>query len=427
MSRELVARNGLSVSGKTFISTVDLNNNINQVVVIDGSELKYREVSSLPDTFVTGGTYNDTNGTATFTNNTGGTFNVTGFFTSANTINIYNTDASFTSERFANLDGNTLHLTGGSVNVDYIDFTPFESTGVTSSEGRVYFDLDYETLVIYNAYSDTSLQVGQENWFRVKNQSGQQIDNGVVVMASGTTGNSGRILIASAITDGTFPADYVMGVATHDITNGGDGWVTAFGEVRDIDTRGQNGETWLDGDILYSDPTRPGGLTNVQPAAPAIKTKVAIVLKATANGSIFVRPDFTPNLSEINDVDTSTANVGQVLTYSGSGIYNFQDTNNIYNNDGTLQSERVVDQDGNHLTFSGDSGVSIGTGTTSPVCAILELASTNQGLLIPRMTQAQRLSIPSPLPGLLVYCTDSSAEDLEGLYMYKSLGWVNIL
>jgi hypothetical protein len=42
---------------------------------------------STQDTFVTGGTYS--NGTAIFTNNTGGTFNVTGFFTGGTTYKVY--------------------------------------------------------------------------------------------------------------------------------------------------------------------------------------------------------------------------------------------------------------------------------------------------------------------------------------------------
>ena len=99
---------------------------------------------------------------------------------------------------------------------------------------------------------------------------------------------------------------------------------------------------------------------------------------------------------------------------------------NIYSNDGQLTANRVVDQNSNTLTFSGGS-VSMGTNTQSPVCAILELASTNQGLLIPRMTQVQRLAINTPLPGLLVYCTNSDGNGDEGMYMYKSNGWVNVL
>ena len=99
---------------------------------------------------------------------------------------------------------------------------------------------------------------------------------------------------------------------------------------------------------------------------------------------------------------------------------------NIYNTDGQLDGNRVIDQDSNSLTFSGGS-VSMGQNTTTPVCALLELASTNQGLLIPRMTQVQRLAINTPIPGLLVFCTDSDTNGQEGMYMYKSNGWVNVL
>jgi len=61
------------------------------------------------------------------------------------------------------------------------------------------------------------------------------------------------------------------------------------------------------------------------------------------------------------------------------------------------------------------------------VCAVLELASENQGLLIPRMTQSQRLAINTPIPGVLVYCTNSDVNGQEGMFMYKSNGWVNVL
>jgi len=55
--------------------------------------------------------------------------------------------------------------------------------------------------------------------------------------------------------------------------------------------------------------------------------------------------------------------------------------------------------------------------------AILQIASTTQGVLFPRMTNTQRESIVSPVPGLFVYCTDFP----EGLFMYKSTGWVQIM
>lgn len=51
--------------------------------------------------------------------------------------------------------------------------------------------------------------------------------------------------------------------------------------------------------------------------------------------------------------------------------------------------------------------------------AILEIASTTQGFLPPRMTSAQRTAIVNPAIGLIVYQTDG----LEGLYEKISGGW----
>ena len=66
----------------------------------------------------------------------------------------------------------------------------------------------------------------------------------------------------------------------------------------------------------------------------------------------------------------------------------------------------------------------VGIGTSSPnSAAILEIASTTQGVLFPRMTIAQRNAITSPPIGLILFVTD----DTEGLYIYKSTGWVQII
>jgi len=49
----------------------------------------------------------------------------------------------------------------------------------------------------------------------------------------------------------------------------------------------------------------------------------------------------------------------------------------------------------------------VGIGTTSPAASsILDLTSTTQGMLTPRMTTAQRTAIASPADGLMVYDTD---------------------
>jgi hypothetical protein len=56
------------------------------------------------------------------------------------------------------------------------------------------------------------------------------------------------------------------------------------------------------------------------------------------------------------------------------------------------------------------NGQSIGIGTTSPnTSAILDISSTNKGLLLPRMNTVQRTGILTPASGLTVYDTDTNS------------------
>ena len=53
----------------------------------------------------------------------------------------------------------------------------------------------------------------------------------------------------------------------------------------------------------------------------------------------------------------------------------------------------------------------VGIGTASPnASAALDVSSTTQGLLPPRMTAAQRNSISNPSAGLMLWCSDCGAN-----------------
>ena len=59
------------------------------------------------------------------------------------------------------------------------------------------------------------------------------------------------------------------------------------------------------------------------------------------------------------------------------------------------------------LIIIGSTNAQTGIGTITPnASAKLEIAATDKGLLLPRMTSAQRTAIASPANGLLVYQTD---------------------
>ena len=70
-----------------------------------------------------------------------------------------------------------------------------------------------------------------------------------------------------------------------------------------------------------------------------------------------------------------------------------------------------------------DNGTTVSIGSPSSSSAILEIASTSQGVLFPRMTYSERIAISSPTSGLIVYQTDSP----DGLYIYKVGGWIQII
>jgi hypothetical protein len=65
----------------------------------------------------------------------------------------------------------------------------------------------------------------------------------------------------------------------------------------------------------------------------------------------------------------------------------------------------------------------VGIGTSSPsASALLDVTSTNKGILIPRMTASQKNAISSPTTGLLIFQTDAPA----GFYYYNGSSWISI-
>lgn len=65
----------------------------------------------------------------------------------------------------------------------------------------------------------------------------------------------------------------------------------------------------------------------------------------------------------------------------------------------------------------------VGINTNTPhASAALDVVSTTQGILVPRMLQAERNLIASPATGLLVYQTDGTT----GFYFYNGSAWTSL-
>lgn len=68
---------------------------------------------------------------------------------------------------------------------------------------------------------------------------------------------------------------------------------------------------------------------------------------------------------------------------------------------------------------------SITNDNTSPdPSAMLDIKSVNRGLLLPRMTLAQRDAIPNPANGLMVICTDCGLSG--SLDIFLNGAWVGV-
>jgi hypothetical protein len=167
------------------------------------------------------------------------------------------------------------------------DITPT----IPTAQGSLYWDNadSIQTLSLVMEGGNAIQQIGEETYFRIKCSAA--ITEGQVVMFTGTVGSSGALTGAPATGLTASTASYIMGVATESGALNDWIYVTAFGLVRGINTTG-GAEAWVDGQILYYDPTVTGGLTKTLPTAPNAKVQVCAVVHADNNGSLFIRPSF---------------------------------------------------------------------------------------------------------------------------------------
>lgn len=205
--------------------------------------------------------------------------------------------------------------------IDYIDWS--ESPPVVGQTRRMEWNNTDDTINIHHSGGVTQ-QVGQELYGRITNNTGSLIPNGSALGINPAT-NSYVLFIAN----GTYSPLNIVGVTTQDISNGSQGRITVWGQVRDINTTGTPfGETWIAGDILYVSTTIAGGFTKVKPTAPNLSIPIAQVLSVNATtGRIAIRPTVEQQLFYGSFVKTadqvpSAANTAQALTWSSATIAN---------------------------------------------------------------------------------------------------------
>ena len=139
--------------------------------------------------------------------------------------------------------------------------------------------------------------IGNQGYYA---KASENISKGDVVMFNGAQGSHLLILKADMSVSGFLP-EWIMGVASEDITLGNFGFITSFGKIAHLDTEGFNGL----GDTLWVDPDTPGGLTNSKPTPPDHVILIAAILEEASNGSIQVRITHEVDTDEVAEGSTN--------------------------------------------------------------------------------------------------------------------------
>ena len=136
------------------------------------------------------------------------------------------------------------------------------------------------------------------------------------------------------------------------------------------------------------------------------------------NNSNSTNIDLSPYLDNTvlteNDVDLYVSNNGFLLSeIDGSTTNELQGLNDVLN----------LNDDANGRSIFNVNRQTIGH-LNPDTSAVLDVSSTTQGFLPPRMTQTQRDAIHNPADGLIIWCTDCS---LSGSFsVFSSSGWVEL-
>lgn len=218
----------------------------------------------------------------------------------------------------------TNDITASVVSASYIDLDVLSNGDIPSHKaGRIFFGEEDGTLEVYNEIADFTLQVGQENVVRVYNDSGVDILNGTPIRVSGSQGDRLKIFPATALnhTSSYDFENHIIGVATHNIGIGTEGYATTQGIVRGVATN-----TFSAGDILFlqtGSPATPSDYyRNTPPPFPYDIIQVGYVARsASVNGFIYVSTKEPTHFGNISGLSGSVASTGDLWVYQSNNAW----------------------------------------------------------------------------------------------------------
>jgi hypothetical protein len=276
----------------------------------------------------------------------------------------------------------TVSDTGAISGVIAENFTPV--TAPTYLEGKVFYDTDAKTLAYYNDNSQMTVNIGQENIVRVRNQTGADIPDGTVVYINGATGNTPTI--AKAIATSFATAD-IIGVTTTSIANNGFGYATINGLVNGLNT-----SAFADGDAVFLSATTAGTYTTTEPTRPNYSIQVGVILRANPSvGTLLVSVQIvsTENIHVIGTMAVDQGGTGQT-SYTNGQLLIGNTTGN------TLTKSTLTAGTGVSVTNGAGSITLANTGVTSAVAGTgISVSGSTGAVTVTNTAPDQTVSIAS--------------------------------
>jgi hypothetical protein len=240
------------------------------------------------------------------------------------------------------LIGNTLNIPNyGSVLTGYVPYT-----GATTNVDLGEFELKAGQLTLDVSPTGTAA-VGTTRWNNTIGSSETTLKGGTVILkngvdlvarvvnkvtpnqtltkadykavrVSGAQGQRLAVELAQANNDNN-SAD-TIGLITETIATNQEGFIITVGQLEEINTTGSlQGETWVDGDVLYLSPFTAGALTRVKPTGNGHIVVMGYVEYAHAiHGKIYVKVMNGWELDELHDVSIVSPTNNQGLFYTSS-------------------------------------------------------------------------------------------------------------
>jgi nitrogen fixation protein len=207
-----------------------------------------------------------------------------------------------------------------------------------------------------------------------------------VVRVSGAQGQRLAIAYAQANNDNN-SAD-TLGLVIETIATNQEGFIMTVGQLEEVNTTGSlQGETWVDGDVLYLSPTTPGRVTNIKPTGLTGHIVVIgyVEYAHAVHGKIYVKIMNGWELDELHNVYINPA------TLANNDILQYDSTDSLWKNK-VLATGLTV---GTTPISSGTIGRVLfeGTGNVLQQSSSLFWDSTNNRLGIGTSTPTFRLEV----------------------------------